>query len=71
MTTPYLTDLLAAEHRARLRQDAATARLAAIARCCRSSAWARALRGAAPSAAGPQRALRRDRVSAASCCARA
>jgi hypothetical protein len=68
MTTPYMTEVLAADRSRELRRQAATARLAALARCCQPSAWGRAARRAATVALRLRAALRPDRP-AATCCA--
>ena len=65
MTTTYVSEQLATDHAAALRRDAATSRLAALARCCRPSSWARAARRAGAAAAR----LRGSRPVGASCCA--
>ena len=44
MTILHGTEALAADHVADLCRQACTSRLAALARCCRPSTWARALR---------------------------
>jgi hypothetical protein len=69
MTTPFATETLAAEHTAQLRTEAAAARLAALARCCRPSTWARTARRAGQAARRLLRALRRDSGRTAVCCA--
>jgi len=68
MTTPYL-EVFAADRGQRLRREAAAARLAALARCCRPSAWGRAARRATAATAALRSSLRRDRSAAAPCCA--
>jgi hypothetical protein len=68
MTTPYTTELLAADRSRELRRQAATARLAALARCCRPSAWGRAARRATTAVLRLRAALRPGQP-AATCCA--
>jgi hypothetical protein len=41
MISPLVAQLVAADRSAQLQRSGAAARLAAIARCCRPSAWAR------------------------------
>lgn len=65
MLSTITAQLIAEERSAELQRHAATARLAAIARCCQPSTWARAARRTAAAFA----ALRRDRSAAAACCA--
>jgi hypothetical protein len=62
VTTPYLAELLAESRGAELRREARAARLAAIATCCRPSAWARTARRAIDAVA---------RLRSAGCCAAA
>ncbi|MGY1601141.1 hypothetical protein [Geodermatophilus sp. SYSU D00815] len=47
MSTFDISEVVAAEHRARLHRRADSARLAAAVRCCRPSTWTRAARRAA------------------------
>ena len=67
MTTDFLTDL-AEQKAARLCREAGTARLAALARCCRPSTWSRSIRRATRALVRLRDAARRDR-SAQPCCA--
>jgi len=67
MVTAYPIELLAEQHRAELRREAADARLAAMVRCCTPSAWARGARRAVE-AVSRLRAARRDQ-SLVTCCA--
>jgi hypothetical protein len=67
MTTPYLTEMLAEQHRAELGREARTARLAALARCCSPRTWARIAHRAGENVARLRATVRRDR-SAAACC---
>ncbi len=69
MTTPLTTQLIVEEHRTELLRSAATARLAAIARCCRPSTWARAARRAGEIVSRARAALRLGGADAAVCCA--
>lgn len=64
MTTPYLADLLLAERTQQLRREAAGARLAALARCCRPSSWARAVQRVRDAAAR----VHPVRAAAPACC---
>jgi hypothetical protein len=61
--------MLAESRGAELRRQARAARLAAIATCCRSSAWARTARRTARSVARLRAALHRDRAAVACCAA--
>ncbi|MGY1771767.1 hypothetical protein [Blastococcus sp. SYSU D00813] len=65
MITPEVAQLVAADRTAALQRAATSARLAAIARCCRPGRWARATRRAVQAAVR----LRRGHVPAAVCCA--
>ena len=67
MPTPYLAELLAESRGAELRREAYTARLAAIATCCRPSAWPRTARRAVDAVLRLRAAVGRDQ--AAVCCA--
>jgi hypothetical protein len=69
MTTPYMTEVSAADRSRELRRQACTARLVALARCCRPSAWGRAARRAGEAVTRLRAAVRCDRSAAASCCA--
>jgi hypothetical protein len=68
MYTAYTTEVLAADRGRELRRQAATARLVALARCCRASAWGRAARRAT-AAVLRMRALLTAGGPAATCCA--
>lgn len=65
MIAPQVADLIAADRMAERQRHAATARLAAIARCCRPSTWTRAARHLTRAAAR----LRAGRSVAGPCCA--
>ncbi|MGY1617191.1 hypothetical protein ACI797_10645 [Geodermatophilus sp. SYSU D00691] len=65
MSTLYVAQVIADERGAELQRRADTARLAALARCCRPSTWARAARRAA---AAVDR-LRTARSAGTPCCA--
>ena len=67
MTTPYLAAMLAESRDAELRREAYTARLAAIATCCRPSAWVRTARRAVDAVTCLRTAVGRDRATV--CCA--
>ena len=67
MPTPYLAELLAESRGAELRREAYAARLAAIATCCRPSAWARTARRAVDAVIRLRTAVGRDRATV--CCA--
>jgi hypothetical protein len=67
--TPDVVQLIAADRAAELQRHAANARLAAIARCCQPSSWARVARRAATAVAALRSSLRSDRPAAAPCCA--
>ena len=71
MTSPYLAEMSAELHAVELRREASAARLAALVRCCRPSAWARTARRATVAVARLRSAIRDDQPSAASCCATA
>lgn len=68
MITPEVAQLVAADRTARFQQAAVSARLAAIARCCRPRHWEEAVRRVDQAATRLRMALRRDRISAV-CCA--
>jgi hypothetical protein len=68
MTSPLMAEMLLAERTRELRAEAATARLAALVRCCRPSAWTRAARRAAAAVRAVPRAWRADGATT-SCCA--
>jgi hypothetical protein len=65
MITPEVAQLLAADRSAQLQRAVTSARLVALARCCRSSHWGQVARRAAQALTG----LRHDRVPVAACCA--
>ena len=67
MTNAYAIELLAKQHLAELRREAANARLAAIAHCCTPGAWARGARRVVE-AVSQLRGARRD-PSLVACCA--
>lgn len=67
MLSPYVAQLIAEERIAERQRYAASARLAAIARCCRPSAWTRTADRISQAAAR----LRRPRPVTAQCCAAA
>lgn len=69
MSTPYLVAMLAESRGAELRREAREARLAAIATCCRPSAWARTARRITESTTRLRTAARRDRAAVACCAA--
>jgi hypothetical protein len=48
MTSPFLAGMVASGHDVDLREQARRSRLSALARCCRTSAWARILRRGGP-----------------------
>jgi hypothetical protein len=66
--TPYLAAMLAESRAAEQRQEARTARLAAIARCSRPSAWVLTARRITEATTRLLAALRRD-WAAVACCA--
>ncbi|WP_222272164.1 hypothetical protein [Modestobacter marinus] len=65
MITPEVAQMVAADRAAQLQRAAASARLAAIARCCRPSHWAQA----ASRVVRAMSRLQRERVPAGVCCA--
>jgi hypothetical protein len=69
VTTPYLAELLAEFRGAELRREACTARLAALAACCRPSSWARTARRAVDALTRLRTTVGRDRAAAACCAA--
>ncbi|MGY1672019.1 hypothetical protein [Geodermatophilus sp. SYSU D00710] len=69
MLTPYVAQLIADDRATELQRHAATARLAALARCCRPSIWVRAIRRVTAAAVRLRAALPRVRPGAAACCA--
>ena len=69
MITPEVAQLVAADRSAQLHRAVTSARLAALARCCRPSRWARVVRRAGEALATLRVTLHRDRAPAAACCA--
>lgn len=69
MLTPYAAQLLAGDRAVELQRHAATARLAALARCCRPSTWVRATRRVTAATIRLRAALPAVRSGAAPCCA--
>ncbi len=69
MLTPYAAQLIADDRATELQRHAATARLIALARCCRPSTWVRATRRVAAAAIRLRAALPPARSGAAPCCA--
>ena len=69
MMTPEVAQLIASDRSAQLHRAAATARLAAIARCCRPGAVARLAGSAAAAVARLRTSPRRGRTAGAVCCA--
>ena len=69
MLTPYAAQLIANDRAAALQRSAATARLAALARCCRPSTWVRATRHVIAAGVRLRAALPPARSGAAPCCA--
>jgi hypothetical protein len=67
MITPHAAQLIAADRTAEMQRSAHTARLAALVRCCRPTAWVRATRRAIAAATRVREALRPD--PSATCCA--
>jgi hypothetical protein len=69
MITAQVAQLIAADRAVELQRHAATARLAALARCCRPSTWARTARRATGAMARLRAAFRPDQSVAVPCCA--
>jgi hypothetical protein len=69
MIAAYTTAVLAETHGADLRRQAGNARLAALARCCRPSTWARTARHAGEVLRHVRAAVVPERTAAACCSA--
>ncbi len=64
-----ITGAAAAQHRCDLQREAATSRLAALARCCSPRIWTRAGRRLAATVASGRHALQARRHPERACCA--
>lgn len=69
MITFQVAELIVADRIAERQRHAHTARLAALARCCRPSTWRRSAHRVAQGLTRLRGAARRDRSTAAVCCA--